>query len=214
MDKKTLAELRRDYSSEELSEKVVDRDPFVQFAKWVDDALATGEIDANAMIASTVDAEGRPSARVVLLKSVENHSLVFFTNYDSNKAADLANNPNISLHFFWPGLNRQIGISGVAAKVSREESEQYFATRPRESQAGAWASHQSSVIANRTELEGAFADVNKRYAGQPIPCPPNWGGYSVLPSRFEFWQGRASRLHDRVCYTLVDDTWQITRLAP
>jgi pyridoxamine 5'-phosphate oxidase len=214
MENERLAQLRRDYSSEELSESAVDSDPFVQFSRWVDDAFATGEIDANAMTASTVDSEGRPSARVVLLKGVEEGSFVFFTNYDSKKAADLACNENIFLHFFWPGLHRQISITGVAAKVSREASEQYFATRPRESQAGAWASHQSSVIASRGELETAFADIERQYEGRAIPCPPNWGGYSVLPSRFEFWQGRASRLHDRICYTLVDGEWQITRLAP
>ena len=214
MENERLAQLRRDYSSEELSESAVDRDPFVQFSKWVDDAFATGEIDANAMTASTVDAEGRPSARVVLLKGVEQGRFIFFTNYESKKAADLACNDNIFLHFFWPGLHRQISISGVAAKTSREESEQYFATRPRESQAGAWASRQSRILSGRTELEEAFAEIKNRFEGQPISCPPNWGGYSVLPNRFEFWQGRASRLHDRICYTLVDGKWQITRLAP
>ena len=214
MENERLAQLRRDYSSEELSESAVDRDPFVQFSRWIDDAFATGEIDANAMSASTVDADGRPSARIVLLKGVEEGRFVFFTNYESKKAIDLASNENIFLHFFWPGLHRQISISGVAAKTSREESDQYFATRPRESQAGAWASHQSSVIANREELEKAFADTQQRFDGQAIPCPPYWGGYSVVPARFEFWQGRASRLHDRICYTLTDDGWVITRLAP
>lgn len=214
MENERLAQLRRDYSSEELSESAVDSDPFVQFSRWVDDAFATGEIDANAMSASTVDAEGRPSARIVLLKGVEEGRFVFFTNYESKKAADLAVNENIFLHFFWPGLHRQISVSGFAAKTSREESEQYFATRPRESQAGAWASHQSSVLASREELEKAFAEVQQRYDDEAIPCPPFWGGYSVLPDRFEFWQGRASRLHDRVCYTMTDGVWTITRLAP
>jgi pyridoxamine 5'-phosphate oxidase len=214
MDKKTLAELRRDYSSEPLLESAVSPDPFVQFGKWMDEAFATGEIDGNAMAASTVDAEGRPSSRVVLLKGVDEGGFVFFTNYESKKAADLACNENVFLLFFWPGLHRQISISGIASKISREESEQYFATRPRESQAGAWASHQSSVIASRDELESSFADVHQRFEGQTIPCPPFWGGYRVVPGRFEFWQGRASRLHDRICYTLAGGEWQITRLAP
>jgi len=214
MDKKTLADLRRDYSSEPLLESAVSLDPFAQFAKWMDEAFASGEIDANAMTVSTVDGDGHPSSRVVLLKGVDEGSFVFFTNYESKKAADLACNENIFLHFFWPGLHRQISISGVAAKTSREESEEYFATRPRESQAGAWASAQSSVITSREELEESFAEVQKRFDGQAIPCPPFWGGYRAMPSRFEFWQGRASRLHDRICYKLADGEWQITRLAP
>lgn len=214
MDKKTLADLRRDYSSEPLLESAVAADPFSQFSKWMDEAFASGEIDANAMTVSTVDAEGRPSSRVVLLKGVDEGSFVFFTNYESKKAADLGANENIFLHFFWPGLHRQISISGVAAKTSREEAEQYFATRPRESQAGAWASQQSTVIARREELEKSFADIQQRFEGQAIPCPPFWGGFRVVPSRFEFWQGRASRLHDRIVYELRDDKWQIARLAP
>jgi pyridoxamine 5'-phosphate oxidase len=214
MENERLAQLRRDYSSEELSESAVDRDPFVQFSKWVDDAFATGEIDANAMTVSTVDADGRPSSRVVLLKGVDEGGFVFFTNYESKKASDIAGNENLFLHFFWPGLHRQISISGVAAKISRTESEQYFATRPCESQAAAWASRQSSVIAGRDELEKNFADVQERFEGEAIPCPPFWGGFRVIPSRFEFWQGRANRLHDRICYTLTDDNWHITRLAP
>src|SRR5438128_2300739 len=155
MENKRLAELRRDYSSEELSESAVDADPFAQFSKWLDEAFASGEVDANAMTVSTVDEAGRPSSRVVLLKGVDVGGLVFFTNFDSKKAADLAVNQNIFLHFFWPGLHRQISITGVAEKASREAAEQYFATRPRESQAAAWASRQSSVIASRKELESA-----------------------------------------------------------
>ena len=214
MDKKSLAELRRDYSSASLLESAVDTDPFAQFSKWMDEAFASGEIDANAMTVSTVDAEGRPSSRVVLLKGVDEGGLVFFTNYDSKKAADLAANENIFLHFFWPGLHRQISISGVATRTPREEAEQYFATRPRESQAGAWASQQSSVIASREELEKSFAEIQKRFEGQAIPCPPFWGGFRVVPAGFEFWQGRASRLHDRIVYEKLDDKWQVVRLAP
>lgn len=214
MDKRTLAELRRDYSSAPLLETAIAADPFEQFARWLDEALAAGEIDANAMNLATVDAEGRPSSRVVLLKGVDQGGFVFFTNYESKKSADLVGNDNVFLHFFWPGLQRQLSICGIATLITRTESEQYFSTRPRESQAGAWASHQSSVIGSREELEQAYADALSRFEGQPIPCPPNWGGYRVVPRRFEFWQGRASRLHDRICYTLTDNEWLVTRLAP
>ena len=214
MENESLAALRRDYSSEELSESAVDADPFVQFSKWMDEAFASGEIDANAMTVSTVNADRRPSSRVVLLKGVDEGGFVFFTNYDSKKASDLACNENIFLHFFWPGLHRQISITGSAVKASREEAEEYFATRPRESQAAAWASAQSSVIESREELERIFAETQQRFDGEAIPCPPFWGGFRVTPSRFEFWQGRASRLHDRICYTLTDGNWPITRLAP
>ncbi len=214
MENKRLAALRRDYSSEELSEVSIDADPFAQFSKWLDEAFASAEIDANAMTISTVDAAGHPSSRVVLLKSVDENGLVFFTNYESKKADDIANNSKIFLHFFWPGLHRQIGISGTTSKTPREEAEEYFATRPRESQAGAWASHQSSVLADRQELEDRFAKITQEFEGKDIPCPPFWGGYRVTPNRFEFWQGRASRLHDRICYERIDNAWKISRLSP
>ncbi len=214
MENKRLAELRRDYSSEELSESAVDRDPFAQFSKWLDEALASGEIDANAMTVSTVDADGRPSSRVVLLKGVDEKGLVFFTNYESKKAADLAGNENVFLHFFWPGLHRQIGVRGKTSKTTREEAEEYFATRPRESQAGAWASNQSSALESRSSLEDSYAAVLERFEGEAIPCPPFWGGYRVIPDRFEFWQGRASRLHDRIVYQLAGNDWSIVRLSP
>lgn len=214
MDNKRLAQLRRDYSSAELSESAVDRDPCVQFSKWLDEALASGEIDANAMTISTVDNDGKPSSRVVLLKEVDESGFVFFTNYKSRKAADLSANPNIFLHFFWPGLHRQISIGGKASKTTRDEAEQYFATRPRESQAGAWASHQSSVLENRAELEENYDAVQERFKGETIPCPPFWGGYRVVADRFEFWQGRENRLHDRISYALANGQWLIARLAP
>src|ERR1043166_6330059 len=211
MENERLAQLRRDYSSAELSESAVDRDPFVQFSRWLDEAMASGEIDANAMNVSTVDADHKPSSRVVLLKEVDEAGFVFFTNYESKKAADLSCNENIFVHFFWPGLHRQISISGAASKTSREEAEQYFATRPRESQAGAWASHQSSTLGSRGELEENYRAVLERFEGSAIPSPPFWGGYRVVPGRFEFWQGRENRLHDRICYTLADRRWMITR---
>ena len=209
-----LANLRRDYSSRELSESTIATDPFVQFSTWMDEAINSEVLDANAMTVATVDTGGLLSSRVVLLKGFDRNGFVFFTNYESKKASDLDSNSNLSLHFFWPDLQRQVSISGMAAKTSREESEAYFASRPVDSQIGAWASKQSTVLANRKELEDRVAETKKRFDGQDIPCPPFWGGFRVTPIRFEFWQGRSSRLHDRICYTLNDGHWEITRLSP
>ena len=209
-----LADLRREYSRHELSESSVDADPFAQFSAWMAEAMNSEVIDPTAMTASTVDAGGRPSSRVVLLKAFGPDGFVFFTNYESKKAGDLAVNANISLHFFWPDLERQIIISGAAVKTTREESEGYFAKRPVESRIGAWASKQSSVLETREELEGRVAEIRQKFDGQEIPCPPFWGGFRVTPDRFEFWQGRASRLHDRICYTLGGNEWTISRLSP
>jgi pyridoxamine 5'-phosphate oxidase len=209
-----LADLRREYSLKELSESTIFADPFAQFSTWMDEALASEVIDPTAMTISTVDAAGHPSSRVVLLKKFDHEGFVFFTNYASKKASDLKENPNISLHFFWPDLERQVIISGTAAKTSPEDSAEYFASRPAASRIGAWASMQSSVLAGRQELEERIAATRERFAGQEIPCPPFWGGFRVTPSRFEFWQGRQSRLHDRICYTLDGEVWTISRLSP
>ncbi len=214
MDKAKLADLRRDYSSRQLSRSSVASDPFVQFGAWLAEALNSQVIDANAMTVSTVDADGSPSQRVVLLKSFDENGFVFYTNYESKKAADLASNANISLHFFWPDLERQLIINGIAAKTSREESESYFASRPADSKIGAWASQQSSVLRDREEIEASFRAAEQRFGGSEIPCPPYWGGFRVAPARFEFWQGRASRLHDRICYVRLGDKWEISRLSP
>ena len=214
MENKQLANLRRDYSSRELLESTMATHPFAQFSTWMDEALNSEVIDANAMTVSTVDAEGRPSSRVVLLKGFDRNGFVFFTNYTSKKASDLDSNSKISLHFFWPDLQRQVSINGTAAKTAGEESEAYFASRPVDSQIGAWASKQSTFLANRKELEDRVAEIRTRFAGKEIPCPPFWGGFRVAPNRFEFWQGGASRLHDRICYTLGGDIWEIVRLSP
>lgn len=214
MDKIELADLRRDYSRHELSETTVEADPFAQFLAWMNEALNSELIEPTAMTVSTVDADGRPSARVVLLKGFDHCGFVFFTNYESKKAADLSSNPNISLHFFWPDLERQIIVSGMVVRTSREQSELYFASRPVESRISAWASEQSSVLADREELENRVEEIRTRFEGQEIPCPPFWGGFRVMPNRFEFWQGRKSRLHDRICYTLNGDAWTISRLSP
>ena len=214
MNNKHLANLRRDYSSRELLESTLPADPFAQFSTWMDEAINSEVLDANAMTVSTVDADGRPSSRIVLLKGFDHSGFVFFTNYESKKAADLDSNPNLALHFFWPDLQRQVSISGTAAKTPREESEAYFASRPLDSQIGAWASKQSTVLGNRGELEDRVAEIRIRFAGKEIPCPPFWGGFRVTPSRFEFWQGGASRLHDRIVYELTDDLWRIFRVSP
>ena len=214
MENKQLANLRRDYSSRELLESTVPTDPFAQFSTWMNEAINSEVLDANAMTVSTVDADGRPSSRVVLLKGFDHSGVVFFTNYESKKASDLDSNSNISLHFFWPDLQRQVSISGTAAKTPREESEAYFASRPVDSQIGAWASKQSTVLRNRRELEDRVAEVRMRFDGKEIPCPPFWGGFRVIPDKFEFWQGRQNRLHDRIVYERKDGAWEIVRLSP
>jgi pyridoxamine 5'-phosphate oxidase len=214
MQDKRLANLRRDYVREGLSEANIERDPFAQFVVWMNDALNAEIIDANAMTLSTVDPRSRPTARVVLLKGYDESGFVFYTNYESKKSSDLLSNPNAALHFFWPDLERQIGISGKAVQTSREESESYFRSRPIESRLSAWASAQSSVIESRDVLENRVEKLRKQYADGNVPLPPFWGGFRVVPDKFEFWQGRASRLHDRICYELKGGDWEIYRLSP
>jgi pyridoxamine 5'-phosphate oxidase len=213
MNKVDLASLRRDYAGKPLSKASVDPDPFIQFGVWLDEALHSEIIDANAMTLATVDNECRPSARIVLLKGFDERGFVFFTNYGSRKATDLSTNPNASLSFFWPQIHRQVMIYGIAEKTSQEESENYFKTRPYDSKIGAWASQQSSTVESRSVLEEKFAELRSEYPDE-VPLPPFWGGFRVIPNRFEFWQGRASRLHDRILYQLVDDGWIIDRLSP
>ena len=214
MEKPNLADLRRDYSLRELSEESVAADPFVQFSNWFDEYLASDPPEPSAMVLSTVGDGGEPSSRVVLLKGFDPRGLVFFTNYESRKARELDLNRSATLTFFWPELERQIHVAGIAERTSREESESYFATRPALSKLGAWASKQSAKLESREALEARFAEVSGRFGDGEIPCPAFWGGYRIVPTRFEFWQGRRSRLHDRVCYELKDGVWNVSRLYP
>lgn len=214
MDRQELADLRREYSREVLDETSVDPNPFTQFDRWMHEAISAAMLDATAMTLSTVDADNRPSSRVVLLKGFDDTAFTFYTNYESRKARELAANPHATLHFFWAALERQINIRGRAEKGSREEAEEYFRTRPVESRVGAWASHQSEEVSSRAAIEKKFDEMLTEFAGGDVPLPPYWGGYRVIPDRFEFWQGRPSRLHDRICYTLGEDGWRVSRLSP
>lgn len=208
-----LADIRRDFASDALTETDLAANPFEQFAVWMDDALKADVLDPNAMTVSTVGNDGKPSVRVVLLKFFDENGFVFFTNYESKKGTDLTNNPQTVFHFFWPQLNRQIAIHGSVEKTSREESEKYFQSRPVDSRLAAWASAQSSVIASRASLENHFDECREKF-GDDVPLPPFWGGFRLTPERFEFWQGRQNRLHDRICYQSSDKGWKISRLSP
>jgi len=214
-----IADLRIEYKREALDEHDVVSDPFGQFAAWFDEAVKAEVTEANAMTLATADAEGRPSARVVLLKGFDERGFVFFTNYQSRKSRELAARPDAALLFFWPELERQIRIEGTVAKVAELESSTYFASRPRGARLGAWASPQSELIDGRAALEARFAAMEARYrdAGEDVPRPPHWGGYRLAASSLEFWQGRPSRLHDRIRYrrdAQHPDRWIIERLAP
>jgi pyridoxamine 5'-phosphate oxidase len=208
-----LARLRVDYMRAALSERDAAADPFDQFTRWFDEAVAAAVPEPNAMTLATVDAAGHPSARIVLLKAVDARGFVFHTNYDSSKGRQLAANPRVALLFFWPELERQVRIEGAAERVSADESDAYFAQRPRASQLSAWASPQSNPVADRAWLEAELARAEARYAAE-VPRPPNWGGVRVMPDRFEFWQGRASRLHDRLVWKRDGTRWMVGRLAP
>jgi pyridoxamine 5'-phosphate oxidase len=210
----TIADLRREYASRALIESDAHDDPMRQFGLWFEEALETQLLDVNAMTLATATPSGEPSARTVLLKGFDERGFVFFTNYESAKGAQLAANPRACLLFFWAELERQVRISGDVEQTSREESEQYFLSRPLESQIGAWASAQSRPVSNRAELEERYATLLSNYAEGNIPVPHYWGGYRVRPDAIEFWQGRKSRLHDRLLYTKRDGAWSRVRLAP
>jgi pyridoxamine 5'-phosphate oxidase len=212
-----LSAERIDYTGTQLLEAAVPDHPVTLFESWLADAfLARDEgrlAEPTAMVLATYDGE-QPSARTVLLKSVSAAGFVFFTNYNSRKGAEIAANPAVALLFGWYALQRQVRVEGIAEAVDRAESEDYFRTRPRGSQLGAWASAQSSVVASREELAEAYLATEQRFAGQEVPCPPYWGGFLVTPTMVEFWQGQPSRMHDRLVYRCNDAGWSLTRLAP
>ena len=211
----TLADLRNDYSLAGLKEKDLARDPFRQFEKWFQEAEAAKIREPNAMILSTADGDARPSSRTVLLKGLDGRGFVFYTNYESRKGRALDRNPIASLLFPWLVLERQVIVEGPVAKVAREESETYFHSRPRPSQLAAWTAQQSSIVTGRAALDDGFKALEKKYAGHPVPLPPNWGGYRLSPETVEFWQGRRNRLHDRLRYRRASDGgWVVERLAP
>ena len=211
----SLADLRKDYSLAGLLEKDLARDPFRQFDQWFREVEGAKIPEPNAMILATTDADGRPSARTVLLKGLDGRGFVFFSNYESRKGRALAGNPRATLVFPWIALERQVIVEGAVAKVPREESAAYFHSRPRASQLGAWVAQQSSIVTGRAPLDEAMKALEKKYAGVEVPLPPFWGGYRVTPETVEFWQGRRSRLHDRLRYRReASGDWIVERLAP
>jgi len=213
MDKVALAELRKSYERDELDEASCADDPLHQFEKWLEQAVKAQLPEPNAMTLATVGADGRPSTRIVLIKGFDARGMVWYTNYDSRKGRELAHQPHAALQFHWVELERVVRIEGRVEKVSAAESDAYYATRPLDSRIGAWASPQSQPISTRAVLVGNAAKAAARYGLNP-PRPPHWGGYRLVPDRWEFWQGRRSRLHDRVGYSLVSGRWTRQRLAP
>lgn len=209
-----LAGLRQAYALADLSEHTADPDPFRLFARWFDEAREAGVREPNAMTLATVGADGQPAARIVLLKGLDARGFSFYTNYRSRKGEDLAANPRAALVFWWEPLERQVRIEGAVERVAEKVSDAYFASRPRGSRLGAWASEQSRIVADRAELEARLEAVEEKYDDGHVPRPPYWGGYRVLPARFEFWQGRPNRLHDRLEYVPGEGVWEIRRLAP
>ncbi|MGW1669424.1 pyridoxamine 5'-phosphate oxidase [Streptomyces sp. NPDC002324] len=209
--------MRKQYRADGLDESELAGDPMEQFARWFGQAAREGAVfEPNAMVVSTADAEGRPSSRTVLMKAYDARGFVFYTNYGSRKARDLAQNPHVSLLFPWHGIARQVIVTGTARRTGRDETAAYFRTRPHGSQLGAWASAQSSVISSRVELDAAYEELHARYPeGEQVPVPPDWGGFRVTPLAVEFWQGRGNRLHDRLRYAAEPDgSWRVERLSP
>ena len=212
---KNLHDYRKSYEKGSLTEDTVLENPLEQFAAWFVDAEKTPTVEEpNAMTLSTVDAQGVPKARVVLLKEFTQEGFVFYTNYTSSKGQAIAQNNKVCVSFFWPSLERQIIITGMAVKISEEKSIAYFNKRPRESQLGAMVSDQSTSIDSREALEEKLLELEKKYHTSPIVKPPHWGGYLIQPTSYEFWQGRSSRLHDRIKYTKINNSWNIGRLQP
>lgn len=211
----SIADIRTDYKRHTLDEQVTSSNPLEQFTKWFDEALHAKALEPNAMTLATADHDGKPSARIVLLKGITDTGFVFYTNYESRKGAQLLVNPYAALVFFWPELERQVRVEGRVEKVPERDSYEYFTSRPFDSRIGAWASQQSSVIPNRDVLEQHFAELRERYKDGSVPLPPFWGGYILVPNNVEFWQGRPGRLHDRIRYTREESgDWRKERLSP
>ncbi len=209
-----LSSIRRDYGQANLLKKNIDKNPFIQFQLWFDEVLNTEHNDPTAMTLATVDDQGQPDSRVVLLKEYTDDGFIFYSNYDSTKAHQLERSPRCALNFFWPEMARQVRIHGKAIKISPEKSDQYFASRPRMSQISAWVSRQSDVVESRVVLETRFKELISQYENKAVPRPDYWGGYLVVADYFEFWQGRDCRLHDRLAYRLIKDEWICERLSP
>lgn len=209
-----ISDLRKEYKQRSLLESEVDADPIIQFQHWWNEAMMSDIEEPNAMTLATSSKQGKPSARIVLLKGLSNDGFVFFTNYESRKGNELKENPYASLLFFWKELERQVRIEGVVTKTDDQKSDEYFISRPGLSKIGAWSSAQSKVITSRDELEKNVVKFQQQFSNGEIPRPKNWGGYIVKPKLIEFWQGRPSRLHDRLQYRLNNDKWMIERLAP
>ncbi len=206
---------RKSYDKMILEEETLPISPFELFSVWFKEVETAGGVEeTNAMTLTTIGLDGFPKGRIVLLKHYDTNGFVFYTNYQSEKGKALEENNQVCISFFWPNLERQVIIKGVGTKISEAESTTYFHSRPKGSQLGAWASHQSTVIASRTVLENSLEALEKKYAGREIPKPPFWGGYCITPISFEFWQGRPNRLHDRIHYTKTDSDWKVDRLSP
>ena len=209
-----LDSIRREYKHTALSKKHVDKDPFVQFEKWIAETLELNERDATSVALITNGTDGFPQSRIVLLKGYNTEGFIFYTNYNSNKGSEIEKDPRIGLHFFWPDPERQIRISGFAEKTNIAQSEEYFHSRPPESQLAAVISDQSSEIPSRMYLENKYDELKEKLDGEMPDCPKHWGGYLVKPIKFEFWQGRENRLHDRIVYEKENNNWRIKRIAP
>lgn len=209
-----LRDIRTNYQKYELNEETVNNDPILQLTAWLNDAIENQKADPTAMVLSTIDREGNPESRVVLLKELKAEGLIFFTNYESKKGQQISLHPKVSVVFFWPEMERQVRIKGKVEKISENDSEIYFLSRPLESQLGAWASPQSRVIKNRQILEENYIHFQRYFQEHEIKKPPHWGGYLIRPDYFEFWQGRSNRLHDRIEFQKSGEAWIIQRLAP
>lgn len=210
----SYAEYRKDYSLAALAERDLARDPFRQFEKWFQEASGAKIAEPNAAVLSTCTKDGRPSSRTVLLKALDGRGFVLYTSYDSRKGKELSDNPRASLLFPWIALERQVIVEGTVTRISKEESDAYFHSRPRNSQLAVWASAQSTVISSRAVIDDAMKVLDRQYADQQVPMPANWGGFRLAPETVEFWQGRRNRLHDRLRYRLGKDAWAIERVAP